>query len=109
MTSCTGSTNQITAIFSKSKLGERLFETSYLGGRHILAKILSVLLYNMEALYKMKKPKTGQADRGVRARMKDTASKKSRANLLDSKRRIPLSEVQPSSNNNIPGMYPYYF
>ena len=51
----------------------------------------------------MKKPKTGQSDRDVRAKIKDTASKKSRANLLDSKRRIPLSEVQPTSNNKVTG------
>ena len=51
----------------------------------------------------MKKPKTGQADRTMRAKLKDTASKSSRANLLDSKRRIPLSEVQ--SSNNVPGKF----
>ena len=55
----------------------------------------------MEALYKMKKPKSGQNDRTMRAKLKDTASKSSRANLLDSKRRIPLSEVQ--SSNKVPG------
>lgn len=52
----------------------------------------------MEALYKMRKPKTGQADRSIRAKIKGTASKSSRADLQDSKRRIPLSEVQPSNN-----------
>lgn len=57
----------------------------------------------MEALYKMKKPKTGQSDRTMRAKLKDTASKSSRANLLDSKRRIPLSEVQ--SSNKVPGKF----
>lgn len=51
----------------------------------------------MEALYKKKNYKTGQADRVIRAKIKDSASKNNRANLLDSKRRIPLSEVQPSN------------
>ena len=58
----------------------------------------------MEALYKMKKPKTGQADRAMRAVLKGTASKSKRADLLDSKRRIPLSVVQPSANQ-VPGKY----
>ena len=58
----------------------------------------------MEAFYKMKKPKTGQADRAMRAKLKGTASKTNRADLLDSKRRIPLSEVQPSANQ-MPGKF----
>ena len=58
----------------------------------------------METLYKMKKPKTGQADRTMRAKLKGTASKTNRADLLDSKRRIPLSVVQPLVNQ-MPGKF----
>ena len=43
-------------------------------------------------LYKYRAKKQG--DRAVRARLKDEASKAKRENLLLSKRRIPLSEIQ---------------
>lgn len=70
---------------------------------HFVFKFKSVLLLHisnstirrlskMEALYKMKK--SGLGDRATRAKAKEISSKSKRADLLASKRRIPLSTLE---------------